>query len=128
MSTPSIAAQLAKLRKEREAIEKKEKALLSKTNEQAVAQIKAIMKESGLTVDDLLAGLKIAKVQKAKANANANANANPKRSTGVKAGFKVPIKYRHPQKSNLEWTGRGKTPTWVQELKANGLLDQALVV
>ena len=126
MSTPSIAAQLAKLRKEREAIEKKEKALLSKTNEQAVAQIKAIMKESGLTVDDLLAGLKIAKVQKAKANANANAN--PKRSTGVKAGFKVPIKYRHPQKSNLEWTGRGKTPTWVQELKANGLLDQALVV
>lgn len=125
MSTPSIAAQLAKLRKEREAIEKKEKALLSKTNEQAVAQIKAIMKESGLTVDDLLAGLKIAKVQKAKANANANAS--PKRSTGVKAGFKVPIKYRHPQKSNLEWTGRGKTPTWVQELKANGQLDQALV-
>ena len=121
MSTPSIAAQLAKLRKEREAIEKKEKALLSKTNEQAVAQIKAIMKESGLTVDDLLAGLKIAKLQKAKANAS------PKRSTGVKAGFKVPIKYRHPQKSNLEWTGRGKTPTWVQELKANGQLDQALV-
>jgi DNA-binding protein H-NS len=121
MSTLSIASQLAKLRKERQAIEKKEKALLSKTNEQAVAQVKAIMKESGLTVDDLLAGLKIAKVQKIKSNVT------PKRSTGVKAGFKVPIKYRHPQKSNLEWTGRGKTPTWVQELKANGQLEQALV-
>lgn len=121
MNTLSIAAQLAKLRKERQAIEKKEKALLSKTNEQAVAQIKAIMKESGLTVEDLLSGLKISKAQKVKTNAS------PKRSTGVKAGFKVPIKYRHPQKSNLEWTGRGKSPVWVQELKAKGQLDQALV-
>jgi DNA-binding protein H-NS len=121
MSTLSIASQLAKLRKERQAIEKKEKALLSKTNEQAVSQIKAIMKESGLSVEDLLSGLKIAKVQKIKSTNTT------KRSTGVKAGFKVPIKYRHPQKSNLEWTGRGKTPQWVQELKASGELDLAVV-
>lgn len=121
MTTLSIAAQLAKLKKEREAIERKEKALLSKTNEQAMAQIKAIMKESGLSVEDLLQGLKLAKAQKIKMSSS------PKRSTGVKAGFKVPIKYRHPQKTNLEWTGRGKTPLWIQELKAKGQLEQALV-
>ena len=121
MSTPSIASQLAKLRKERQAIEKKEKALLSKTNDQAIAQIKAIIKESGLAVEDLLSALKVSKSQKTKSAPSA------KRSTGVKAGFKVPIKYRHPQKSDLEWTGRGKTPLWIQELKAKGQLDQALV-
>ena len=121
MSTPSIASQLARLRKERQAIEKKEKALLSKTNDQAVAQIKAIMKESGLSVDDLLAALKVSKVQKIKKAPGAKAN------TGVKAGFKVPIKYRHPTDHGLEWTGRGKTPLWIQELKANGQLEQALV-
>ncbi|MEI6768309.1 MAG: H-NS histone family protein [Betaproteobacteria bacterium] len=121
MSTPSIASQLAKLRKERQAIEKKEKALLSKTNDQAVAQIKAIMKESGLSVDDLLAALKVSKVQKIKKVSE------PKASTGVKAGFKVPIKYRHPTHQGLEWTGRGKTPVWIQELKDSGQLEQALV-
>lgn len=123
MSTPSIASQLAKLRKERQAIEKKEKALLSKTNDQAVAQIKAIMKDSGLSVDDLLAALKVSKVQKIKKVSEAKAKA----STGVKAGFKVPIKYRHPTHQGLEWTGRGKTPVWIQELKDSGQLEQALV-
>ena len=121
MSTPSIASQLAKLRKERQAIEKKEKALLSKTNDQAVAQIKAIMKDSGLSVDDLLAALKVSKVQKIKKVSESKA------STGVKAGFKVPIKYRHPTHQGLEWTGRGKTPVWIQELKDSGQLEQALV-
>ena len=121
MSTLSIASQLAKLRKERQAIEKKEKALLSKTNDQAVAQIKAIMKDSGLSVDDLLAALKVSKVQKIKKVSETKA------STGVKAGFKVPIKYRHPTHQGLEWTGRGKTPVWIQELKDSGQLEQALV-
>ena len=121
MSTLSIASQLAKLRKERQAIEKKEKALLSKTNDQAVAQIKAIMKDSGLSVDDLLAALKVSKVQKIKKVSEAKA------STGVKAGFKVPIKYMHPTHQGLEWTGRGKTPVWIQELKDSGQLEQALV-
>ncbi len=121
MSTLSIASQLAKLRKERQAIEKKEKALLSKTNDQAVAHIKAIMKDSGLSVDDLLAALKVSKVQKIKKVSETKA------STGVKAGFKVPIKYRHPTHQGLEWTGRGKTPVWIQELKDSGQLEQALV-
>ncbi len=121
MSTLTIAAQLAKLRKERQAIEKKEKALLSKTNDQAVAQIKAIMKDSGLSVDDLLGALKVGKLQKIKKSAGVKA------STGVKAGFKVPIKYRHPKNPALEWTGRGKTPAWVQDLKTSGQLEQALV-
>jgi DNA-binding protein H-NS len=122
MSTLNIAAQLAKLRKERQAIEKKEKALLSKTNDQALAQIKAIMKDSGMSVDDLLGALKVGKAQKIKKSAGT------KVGTGVKAGFKVPIKYRHPENAALEWTGRGKTPAWVQELKASGHLDLALVV
>jgi DNA-binding protein H-NS len=36
----------------------------------------------------------------------------------------VAIKYRHPQQTQLTWTGRGKTPRWVSAWKdANGSLD-----
>lgn len=32
----------------------------------------------------------------------------------------VAVKYRHPQNPELQWTGRGRTPRWVQEWEANG--------
>jgi len=37
----------------------------------------------------------------------------------------VAIKYRHPSKSDLTWSGRGRQPRWVQEhLQGGGNLDQ----
>jgi len=139
MST-SILSQLTKIRKEKELLEKKERALLSKTNSQALSQIKAIMKESGLTLDALVAGLKgkssSAKVdagtpskaaapkKAASSKGKAKANSKPRVS---RAGIKVPIKFKHSSQPELTWTGRGKTPAWVTELEKAGKIDSAKV-
>ena len=46
MARTSIASQLAKLRKDREALEKREKALLAKTNDKALSKIVTLAKEA----------------------------------------------------------------------------------
>lgn len=44
------------------------------------------------------------------------------------AGSKVKVKYRHPQNTDLEWTGRGRKPKWVEAWLANGgSVDNLLV-
>ncbi len=43
-------------------------------------------------------------------------------------GGKVKVKYRHPNDETLEWTGRGRTPKWVQLWTENGGLLDALLV
>ena len=43
-------------------------------------------------------------------------------------GNKVKVKYRHPENIELEWTGRGRKPKWVEAWLANGgSLDNLLV-
>lgn len=43
-------------------------------------------------------------------------------------GNKVKVKYRHPQNPELEWTGRGRKPKWVEAWLADGnSLDNLLV-
>lgn len=43
-------------------------------------------------------------------------------------GNKVKVKYRHPQNVELEWTGRGRKPKWVEAWVTNGgSLDNLLV-
>jgi len=43
-------------------------------------------------------------------------------------GNKVKVKYRHPQNVELEWTGRGRKPKWVESWVADGgSLDNLLV-
>lgn len=44
------------------------------------------------------------------------------------SGIKVKIKYRHPENPELEWTGRGRKPKWVEAWIASGSsLDNLLV-
>ena len=42
-----------------------------------------------------------------------------------KAGKKVAPKYRDPANPAQTWTGRGRTPAWVQALQAAGQLATA---
>jgi DNA-binding protein H-NS len=43
-------------------------------------------------------------------------------------GNKVKVKYRHPVNPELEWTGRGRKPKWVEAWVADGgSLDNLLV-
>ena len=54
MNTLSIQAQIAKLRKERLALEKQEQALINKTYKEAIVQIRTIMKGAGLGLEDMV--------------------------------------------------------------------------
>lgn len=46
----------------------------------------------------------------------------------VSGGGKVKVKYRHPVNSELEWTGRGRKPKWVEAWLADGGQIDALLV
>ncbi len=70
----------------------------------AIAQIKSLMAEHGLTLSDL----------GGKAPAAAPAVAKKSRK-----GRKVPAKYRDPA-SGTTWSGRGLQPRWLKAALANG--------
>lgn len=67
---------------------------------QAIAQIRALMAEYGLTLADL----------------GTKAVAAPRRAGG---GGKVAAKYRHPQ-TGQTWSGRGLQPNWLKAALAGG--------
>ncbi len=119
MARTTIAAQLAKLRKDREILEKREKALLAKTNDKVLGQIVALAKDAGITAADIAKALGAAKPAKTKAPRAAK--------KGALAGKKVAAKYRNPANPEQTWTGRGVSPAWVQALKTAGTLDTALI-
>ena len=121
MTRNTVANQLAKLRKEREALERKEKALMARTHDKVLTKIVALAKDAGLTASDIAKALGTAKPAKAKAKTT---------GTGKKsslAGKKVEPKYRNPANAAQTWTGRGISPGWIQALKAEGKLDSALI-
>ena len=120
MARTSIAAQLAKLRKDRDALEKREKALLATTNDKVLSKIVTMAKEAGLTAADIAKALGATKPAK-------SAKAPRAAKKGALAGKKVAPKYRNPANPEQTWTGRGVSPTWVQALKAAGTLDSALI-
>jgi DNA-binding protein H-NS len=116
----SVASQLAKLRKEREALEKREKALQTRTHARAIEKILAIAKDAGLSAADIAAAMGGSKKKAAKTKvAGAVKKAGPR--------GKVAPKYKNPADATQTWTGRGKSPVWVQALKNAGTLDSALI-
>jgi DNA-binding protein H-NS len=116
----SVASQLAKLRKEREALEKREKALQTRTHTRAIEKILAIAKDAGLSASDISAAMGAGKKKSTKVKvAGAVKKAGPR--------GKVAPKYKNPADPTQTWTGRGKSPVWVQALKAAGTLDSALI-
>ena len=52
----------------------------------------------------------------------------PVKSTKKRARKPVAVKYRHPQDTNLTWTGRGRKPRWVIEWLAKGKTMKNLAV
>jgi DNA-binding protein H-NS len=122
MARTTVEAQLAKLKKQREAIEAKEKALLAKSNEKAIAEIIGLVMKYGVTQTELIAAL-----AKRANKAPRKAKAGKKTAKPSDKRAKVAPKYRNPNDANQTWTGRGRTPVWVQALKDAGTLDAALI-
>ena len=120
MARNTVANQLAALRKQRELIAKKEQALLSKTHDKVLSKIVQMAKDAGLTASDIAKALGSGKTAKA-------AKAPKAAKKGTLAGKKVAPKFRNPANAEQTWTGRGVSPTWVQELKTAGKLDTALI-
>ena len=123
MARNTVASQLAALRKQRDLIAKKEQALLSKSHDKVLTKIVQMAKEAGLTASDIAKALGSGKAAKAAKGPKAPKAAKK----GTLAGKKVAPKYRNPANADQTWTGRGVSPTWVQELKTAGTLDTALI-
>jgi len=120
MARTTVANQLAAIRKQRELLDKKEQALKSKSHDKVLAQIASLAKEAGLTATDIAKALSSGKPAKA-------AKVPKAAKKGALAGKKVAPKYRNPANPEQTWTGRGVSPTWVQDLKAAGTLETALI-
>jgi DNA-binding protein H-NS len=87
--------------------EKAEKASL-------LAEFENRAKASGFTLSDLFGDSVEAKM--------------PAKRSGKGQASTIPPKYRNPQNSLETWTGRGRFPAWVKELKeAGGNLDACLI-
>jgi DNA-binding protein H-NS len=70
-------------------------------------EVRAFAKARGYAIEDLIT--KDAKVK-------------------VPSSVKVKVKYRHPENPELEWTGRGRKPKWVEAWVASGSsIDNLLV-
>lgn len=115
MKYKSILNQIESLQKKANAARKTELA-------KAIAEIKARMAATGVTLDDLRdakAGRKSAKkVGKQVAKKVAKKTA---------AKRKVPAKYRHPSTA-AEWTGRGRQPRWLADAIAKGAKLESFLI
>ena len=94
-------ATLQELLEQKAALERQISAATKASRGEAIAQIRALMAQHGLTPADLAVP--------------------QKHATGTRTGSrsKVAPKYRHPE-TGATWTGRGLKPKWLAEQLASG--------
>lgn len=117
MARTTVEAQLAKIRKAKEVLEKKEKALLNRNQDKAIAKIVQLATVNGINAVQISKALKVGTADKSKTT----------RAKRRSANVKVAPKYRNPADMNQTWTGRGRAPLWAAELQKAGKLDSALI-
>jgi len=114
MARTTVEAQLTKLRKAKEALDKKEKALLRRSNGKIIAKIVQLATENGISAAQIADAMKAGKPKAAAEKPKAKRAA-------------VAPKYRSPVNAEQTWTGRGKAPLWAKALKDAGTLEAALI-
>jgi DNA-binding protein H-NS len=110
----SVDAQLAKIKKQKAALEKKEHELKNKAENKDLIKIVALIRKAGLSAQDIVKAMRGTRGRK-------------KAVTSKLAGLKVPPKYKNPADKTQTWTGRGRMPAWAAELSEGGKLDEALI-
>ncbi len=119
MARTTVENQLAKIRKAKADLDKKEKDLMDRS------QGRVIDKIVKLAVDNGVSAAQIAEALKAGAGKSAKTRRVAKKATGTRG--KVAPKYRNPANAEQTWTGRGKAPLWAQELRTAGTLETAVI-
>lgn len=114
MARTTVQQQLAKLKKQKAELEKKEKALLDRSNNKDLLRIVALIAKAGLSASEVVAAMKGGK-------------RGPKRKASKLAGVKVKPKYQNPKDTSQTWTGRGRAPVWAAALQKSGKLESALI-
>jgi DNA-binding protein H-NS len=110
----SVNAQLARLKKQKAAIKKKEKELKNKAENKDLIKIVALIRKAGLSAQDIVKAMR-------------GSRGHKKATTSKLAGRKVAPKYRNPSDKTQTWTGRGRMPAWAAELSEAGKLEKALI-
>ena len=110
----SVEIQLARLKKQKAAIEKKEKELKSKAESKDLIKIVALKKNAGLSAQEIVKAMK-------------GTSGRKKAAKSKLAGRKVAPKYRNPADKTQPWTGRGRMPAWAAALSEVGKLDKHLI-
>lgn len=88
-------------------------------------KVQKMAAEAGVSLDELMVRETAEAPKKKAVPRGAGKKTRAKSAT---AGVKVPVKYRHPENSELAWTGRGRKPKWVEEwLNGGGTLEQVAV-
>ena len=89
-----LCAEIESLQQQAEAARAKELAT-------AVAEVRRMIKDFGLTAVDC-------------------GFAGTKASGAAKASKPAPVKFRHPDDASVTWSGRGKAPKWLSALENEG--------
>ena len=110
----SLDAQLAKIKKQKALLEKKEAELKNKTENKDLIKIVALIRKAGLSAQDIVKAMRGTRGRK-------------KATTSKLADRKVPPNYRNPADKAQTWTGRGRMPLWAAELAELGKLEAALI-
>lgn len=100
---------LTQLKQLRARIEKEIARQQSAGKDALLKKLKRMAREQGLSLEDVLGGAP--KSEKPKAN-------GARRPVAPKPP--VAVKYRHPSKMDLAWSGRGRKPHWVEAWLAHG--------
>ena len=121
MSRLTATAQLEKICAAKLKLEKEEQRLMSRTHDKTLAQIVQLAEKAGLTAAQISAAMG----GKGKTKGSKAPGSKPAKAKRATAGKKVAPKYRNPADANQTWTGRGRTPLWVQALQTAGNLASA---
>lgn len=119
MATSYAKWTLADLEKERARIEKAIADKKGKKKQMVLAQVNTLAKKHGFSLNELTDGKSAAPVRR---------KTTAKKKSSTLKGAKVAPKYRSKTDKSLTWTGRGRTPLWVEEYeKGSGKRDDLLI-
>ena len=118
-SLTDLENSLLQLQRQRLQLEQREKSILAAIGRASETQLANLMLDSGM------GSQAFAELVRRTVQSSVRMPGSESENLAQPFVRKAPIKFRHPDKPGLVWSGRGKTPVWIKELDAAGRLDEA---